>query len=111
MNDRKVNFSLVQRSDKEGMSITFGWWRAEVVKHLGKFSYFLDHLESSCLHFLNDRLRNRIYCHDKVEGGNKIPLVYSQLIFATDMHLVQIFQFLLENSNEILASLAGFISI
>ena len=36
---RKVNFALVLRSDKEGMSITFRWWRAEVVKHRGKFSH------------------------------------------------------------------------
>ncbi len=41
MDDRKVYFALVLRSDKEGMSITFGWLKAEVVKHLGKFSHFL----------------------------------------------------------------------
>ena len=64
----------------------------------------LDLLESSCLHFLYGRLRNRIYCYDKVDGGLKISLVYPQLILATDMHLVQIFLFLVENSNELLAS-------
>ena len=31
MDDRKVNFALVLRSNKEGMLITFGWRRAEVV--------------------------------------------------------------------------------
>ena len=36
--DRKVNFALVLRSDKEEKSITFGWWKAEMVKHLDKFS-------------------------------------------------------------------------
>ena len=38
MDDRKVNFALVLRSGQEGMSIIFGWGRAEVVKHLVKFS-------------------------------------------------------------------------
>ena len=32
---------LVLRSDKEGMLITFRWWRAEVLKHLSKFSHCL----------------------------------------------------------------------
>ena len=27
IDDRKINFALVLRFDKEGMSITFGWWR------------------------------------------------------------------------------------
>ena len=71
IDDRKVNFALVQRSDKERMSITFGWWRAEVAKHLGKFNHFLIFLRAAAC----GRLRNRIYCHDQVEGGHKIPLL------------------------------------
>ena len=56
MDDRKVNFALVLRSDKEGMSITFGWWRAgaEVVKHLGKFSHCLIFLRASAYILMAD---------------------------------------------------------
>ena len=32
---RKVIFAFYLRSDSDGISIRFGWWRAEVVKHLG----------------------------------------------------------------------------
>ena len=54
MDDRKVNLALVLRSDKEGMSITFGWWRAEVVKHLGKFSHFLILRAAACIFLMAD---------------------------------------------------------
>ena len=55
MDDRKVNFALVLRSDKEGMLITFGWWRAEVVKHLGKFSHFLTFMRAAaCILLMAD---------------------------------------------------------
>ena len=55
MDDRKVNFALVLRSDKEGVPITFGWWWGEVVKHLGKFSYFLIFLrEAACIFLMAD---------------------------------------------------------
>ena len=50
--DRKVNFALVLRSDKEKLSITFGWWKEEVVKHLGKFSHFLIFLRTAACIFL-----------------------------------------------------------
>ena len=47
MDARKVSFAFVLKSDKAGISITFGWWRAEDVKHLGRFSH--------CLIFLRAR--------------------------------------------------------
>ena len=51
MDDREVNFSIVLRSDKEGMSITFGWWRVEAVKHLGKFIHCLIFLRAAACIF------------------------------------------------------------
>ena len=39
MDASKVNFALDLRLDSDGISITFGWWRAEVVKHLGRCSH------------------------------------------------------------------------
>ena len=88
MDDRKVNFALVRRSDKEWMSIIFGWWRAEVVKHLAKFSHFLIFLREAALADSGigstamtkwkegtRYLLYRIHCHDNVKGGHMIPLV------------------------------------
>ena len=49
---RKVNFALDLRSDNDGISITFGWWRAEVVKHLGRFSHCLIILRVAACIFL-----------------------------------------------------------
>ena len=54
MDDRKVNFGLVLRTDKEGMSITFWRWRAEVVKHFGKFSHCLVFLRATACIFMAD---------------------------------------------------------
>ena len=51
LDKRKVNFALVLRSDKE-MSITFGWWRAEMLKHLGKFIHCLIFLRAAACIFL-----------------------------------------------------------
>ena len=52
MDARKVNFALDLWSDNDGMSITFGWWRAEVVKHLGRLSHLLIILRAAACIFL-----------------------------------------------------------
>ena len=52
MDARKVSFALDLMSDIDGISITFGWWRAEVVKHLGRFSHFLIILRAAACIFL-----------------------------------------------------------
>ena len=52
MDARKVSFALVLRSYKAGISITFGWWRAEDVKHLERFSHCLAFLRAAACIFL-----------------------------------------------------------
>ena len=55
MDDRKVYFALVLRSGKKEKSITLGWWRAEVVKYLGKFTYCLIFLRvAACIFKMAD---------------------------------------------------------
>ena len=110
MDDSRVNFALVLRSDKEGMSIIFGWWRTEVVKHLGKFSHCLIFLRAAaCIFLLDDSGIKSTAMTKWKEAQDKscISTAYIRMY----MHLVQIFQFLLENSNELLARFAGFRSI
>ena len=52
---RKVSFALVPRSDRAGISNTFGWWRAEDVKHLGRFNHFLIFLKAAdCIFLMTD---------------------------------------------------------
>ena len=38
IDERRVSFALVWRSERAGMSMILGWCKAEVVKHLGRFN-------------------------------------------------------------------------
>ena len=73
MEERKISFALVLRSDNEGISIMFGWWRAEVVKHLGRFSHRLINMRAVASIFLMafSGIHCRVYGHDKKEGGTR----------------------------------------
>lgn len=104
---RKLIFVLALRSNHKGMSITFRWWRAELVKHLGKLNHCLIFLWAAACIFLMANSEIESIAMTKWKERHKIPLVYPQLILATDMHLIQIFHFRLEKLHELLASFMG----
>ena len=100
MDDRKVDFALVLRSDKEGMSITFGWWRAEV-KHLGKFSHSLIFLGAAACIFLMADSGIESTAMTKWKEGTRY-LLYIHSLYSPGHAPCPDFQFLLENLSELL---------
>ena len=85
IDEKRVNFALERRSDKAGISMILGWCRADVVKHLGRFSQHFIFLRDTPYIFVMEASEIGSTAMENLKEGHRY-LLYIHSLYSPRMH-------------------------